>query len=69
MTFADPMLFERAAQELLPHLSHKLSLTPYSGEAGPNSIAIECENCHEVLIEFQPESRSDRTTGPGSRQI
>jgi hypothetical protein len=56
MTFDDPMLFERAAQELLPHLSHKLSLTPYSGEAGPNSIAIECENCHEVLIEFLPES-------------
>jgi hypothetical protein len=41
MTFDDPMLVERAAQELLPHLSHKLSLTPYGGEAAPDSMAVE----------------------------
>jgi hypothetical protein len=64
MTFDDPMLFERAAQELLPHLSHKLSLTPYGGEAAPDSLAIECENCHEVLIEFLPESGATERPDP-----
>jgi hypothetical protein len=56
MTFENLVLFERAAQELIPQLSHKLSVTPYGGEAAPDCIAIECENCHEVLIEFLPES-------------
>jgi hypothetical protein len=64
MTFDDPMLFERAAQKLIPHLSHKLSLTPYGGEAAPDSIAIECENCHEVLIEFLPESGATERPDP-----
>jgi Family of unknown function (DUF6166) len=64
MTFDNPMLFERAACELLPHLSHKVSITPYGGDAAPDRIAIECENCHEVLIEFLPESEATEPQDP-----
>jgi hypothetical protein len=56
MTFGNPSLSKQATQQLLPHLSHKLSLSHYGGEAAPDSIAIECENCHEILIEFLPQS-------------
>lgn len=66
MTFDNPMLFEQAAQELLPHLSHKLSLTPYGGDASPDGLAVECETCHEVLIEFQSASGMSGRTDPDS---
>ena len=64
MTFENPMLFEQAARELLAHLSHKVSLTPYGGDAAPDSIAVECENCHEVLIEFLPEPEASGRPDP-----
>jgi hypothetical protein len=56
MTFDDPNLFDQAGEQLLPHLEHKLTLTAYGGDAAPDSIALECEDCREVLIEFLPES-------------
>ena len=60
MIFTDPKLFERAAQDLLQHASHKLFVVPIGGDAAPESMAIKCENCHEALIEFLPESESER---------
>lgn len=69
MFFDDPMLFDQAAQELLPHLAHKITITPYGGDAAPDSIAIECEDCHEPLIDFLPESSSARTARPGTREV
>lgn len=56
MLFDSPMLFDQAAQELLAHLTHKVSITPYGGDAAPDSIAVECEDCHEVLIDFSSKS-------------
>jgi hypothetical protein len=56
MLFDNPMLFDQAGEELLPHLTHKITITPCGGDAAPDSIAVECEGCHELLIEFLPES-------------
>jgi hypothetical protein len=57
MTFDDPTLFDLAGDKLLPHLEHKISLTAHGGDAAPDSIAVECEDRCEVLIDFLPEPR------------
>jgi hypothetical protein len=64
MFFDDPMLFDQAGQELLPHLAHRITITPYGGDAAPDRIAIECEDCHELLIDFLPESSSAERPDP-----
>ncbi len=64
MFFDDPMLFDRAAQELLRHLAHKITITPFDGGAAPDSIAIECEDCHELLVAFVPESSASERPDP-----
>jgi hypothetical protein len=56
MIFDNPVLFDQAGQELMPHLAHKITITPYGGDAAPDEIAVECEDCHAVLIDFLPES-------------
>ena len=60
MIFSDPRLFEQAAEELLSHASHKISILPIGGDAAPESVTIECEDCHETLIEFLPEPDAER---------
>ena len=60
MIFTDPELFESAARELLRHAPHRLGLMPVGGDAAPESLAIECEDCHELLIEFLPEAQASR---------
>jgi len=37
LLFDSPILFEQAAQELLRHLSHKITITPHGGDAAPDS--------------------------------
>lgn len=55
MIFNQPRLFDNALEELAKHALHKLSLMLIGGDAAPESLAIECEDCHEMLIEFLPE--------------
>ena len=64
MFFDNPMLFDRAAQELLPHHAHKITIAPFGGDATPDSIAIECEDCDRLLIEFVPESSASERPDP-----
>jgi hypothetical protein len=64
MLFDDPMLFDQAGKELLPHLTHKITITPYGGDAAPDSIAVECEDCHELLIDFVPEFSASQRCDP-----
>src|SRR5436309_883547 len=64
MLFDIPDLFERAAQELLPHVAHKLSMVTAGGDAAPESIAIDCEDCRTVLIEFLSVSDVSRRPDP-----
>lgn len=64
MLFDNPTLFDQAGEELLPHLTHKITITPYGGDAAPDSIAVECEDCHELLIDFLPESSASERPDP-----
>jgi Family of unknown function (DUF6166) len=64
MLFDNPMLFDQAAQELLPHLTHEITITPYGGDAAPDSIAVECEDCNACLVDFLPESRTSERLDP-----
>ena len=56
MISTDPKLFERAAQELLCHPSHRLRVMSTGDGPAPESLIIECGDCHEALIEFLPEA-------------
>jgi len=60
MIFNDPKLFERAAEELIQHVSHKIGIMLIRGDTAPESLTIECEDCHEVLIEFLPNPDTER---------
>jgi len=51
MMFDSPALFDRAGEELLPHLTHKITITPHGGDAAPESIIIGCADCHRLLVE------------------
>jgi hypothetical protein len=64
MTFDDPMLFDQAAQKLLPHASHKLTITPYGGDAAPDNISLECADCNELLLDFLPEPSESEQPDP-----
>lgn len=64
MLFDNPMLFDQAGEELLPHVTHKITITPYGGDAAPDCIAVECEDCHELLIDFLPESSASERLDP-----
>jgi len=58
------VLFDQAAQELLRHLAHKITIPAYGGDAAPDNIAIECENCRELLNDFVPESGATERPDP-----
>ena len=64
LVFDNPILFEQAGQQLLPHLCHKLSLSSFGGDSAPESIAVECEDCGELLIDFVPESIATERPDP-----
>ena len=46
-------------EELLPHIEHNIVIVTYGGlgnREDPDNIAIECETCGEVLLDFnKPE--------------
>lgn len=71
MIFNQPRLFDNALEELAKHALHKLSLMLIGGDAAPESLAIECEDCHEMLIEFLPEptGASGRTLITSSMKV
>jgi hypothetical protein len=53
MIFPNPPLFEKAGQELLPHLAHRISIVAYyGGGAEQDGITVEFAECHEILIDF-----------------
>ncbi len=52
-------LFDQAHEELRSHLGHKLTLKSYGGDAAPDEIAVECENCQQLLIGFLSEGMAD----------
>lgn len=44
-------MFSIAQERLLPHQGHAIVIANYGNE----NIAIECETCYEVLVDFTNE--------------
>lgn len=43
-------------KELKEHLGHKIVCVGYGREGEePLNVAIECEDCHEVILDFDKE--------------
>lgn len=38
--------------DLIRHYGHKIVVVRYGDENDPDSVSIECETCHEVLIDI-----------------
>lgn len=55
-------LFDQANEQLRPHLGHKLSVTFYGGDAAPDEIAVECDDCHQGLVIFLSDGMADERT-------
>jgi len=61
MISASTTLFDQATKELLPHLTHKITITPYfGGDAAWDGLSVDCEDCNEVLIDFLPGANEQR---------
>jgi hypothetical protein len=67
MLFDDPLLFEQAAQELLPHLTHKISVMSEGGDAAPDAIDLICDDCNAILLNFAPKDTA--TEQPDPKQV
>ena len=60
MIISNPVLFEEAAKEMLPHAGHKLAITTAGGDFAPEMITVSCDDCHQSLLEFTPEREGSR---------
>ncbi|HYL15142.1 MAG TPA: DUF6166 domain-containing protein [Terriglobales bacterium] len=56
MVVNDSLHFKQAAQELLPHVGHKLNIIWEGGDAAQETVGVVCEDCQAVLLDFAPES-------------
>lgn len=41
--------------DLLPHIGHKIAVVGYSNNFIYQNVAIECEDCFQVLLDFDKE--------------
>ena len=56
-------LFDNAKERLLPHAAHEIQIAWYGKQKNnPWSIAVECMDCHEVLIDFEREEEPNHDT-------
>ena len=44
-----------AFEELKIHIGHKIVCVSYGEEDDPENVAIECEDCNEVLLDFDKQ--------------
>jgi hypothetical protein len=59
MIIENRTLFEDAVANLGPHLGHKMTTSGY-GDFSHSGLAIDCEDCHDTIIEFLPRNDSER---------
>ena len=53
-------------KELKRHLGHKIVCVAYGGEdEEPWSVALECETCNEVLLDYDREEDDDEEEEQG----
>jgi hypothetical protein len=45
------MFVEASVQDLLEHVGHNITVATYAGEEGIANVALECEDCNEVLAD------------------
>lgn len=45
--------------KILNHVGHKIVVAYYGEMSEPDNIAIECEDCHEVLIDYDCEETTE----------
>lgn len=38
--------------ELIAHRGHKIEVVSYGEDTDPVNVAVECEDCHEVLFDY-----------------
>lgn len=46
-------------KDLKRHIGHKIVCVSYGGTDGIWNVAIECETCNEVLLDFDYESEEE----------
>jgi hypothetical protein len=39
-------------EDLKAHIGHKICIVWYGNREEPDNIAVECETCNEVLLDF-----------------
>ena len=49
--------------KLLKHVGHKVVMVHYGEMPEPDNIAIECEDCGEVLMDFHWHDRNAEEVG------
>jgi hypothetical protein len=67
MIIQHPTLFPEIAQQLQPHLSHRISLSIFGNDPAVDGFGMECQDCHELLIEFLPASEASVRREPDTR--
>jgi len=50
--------------ELLEHTGHELVCVPYGDHENPVNVAIECETCGTVLVDFEQPIDEETTETP-----
>ena len=51
----DPIVFDK----LKEHLGHKITVVWYGEKSDPVNISVECEDCNEVLVDYDREGNED----------
>ncbi len=64
MILQNPTLLAEIALQLQPHLDHKIALILFGDDPAADGIGIECQDCHELVIEFLPACESSRRDDP-----
>ena len=59
MIVTDSLLFEQAAQKLLLHLGHKISLVSEGGDTVRETVGVVCDDCRAILLDLAPSERPD----------
>lgn len=51
-------------EDLKRHVGHKIVCVTYGPKKNPANVAIECEKCGEVLLDFDAQSHLDDDDNP-----
>jgi hypothetical protein len=55
------MFVETSVQDLLEHVGHNITVATYAGKEGIANVALECEDCNEVLADKNVMEENNET--------